>query len=60
MRLGMGKGPALALLMTGPGMSLPNMLAIGKVFGWRKAVVYILLIMFLGTFVGWLSGNFIF
>lgn len=60
MKLGMGKGPALALLLTGPGMSLPNMLAIIKVFGWRKAVVYILLIMSLGTFVGWFTGNLIF
>jgi len=60
MKLGMGKGPALALLLTGPGMSLPNMLAISKVFGVKKAVVYILSIMVLGTFVGWFFGNFIF
>lgn len=59
-KLGMGKGPALALLLTGPGMSLPNMLAITKVFGIKKAAVYILLIMILGTFVGWFFGNFIF
>lgn len=60
MKLGMGKGPALALLLTGPGMSLPNMLAIGKVFGIKKAAVYILLVMVLGTFVGWFFGNFVF
>jgi len=60
MKLGMGKGPALALLLTGPGMSLPNMLAIAKVFGIKKAGVYILLVMILGTFVGWFFGNFIF
>ncbi len=60
MKLGMGKGPALALLLTGPGMSLPNMLAIAKVFGVKKAVSYILLVMVLGTFVGWFFGNFIF
>lgn len=59
MKLGMGKGPALALLLTGPGMSLPNMLAIAKVFGIKKAAVYILLIMILGTFAGWFFGNFI-
>lgn len=59
-KLGMGKGPALALLLTGPGMSLPNMLAIAKVFGIKKAAVYILLVMILGTFVGWFFGNFIF
>jgi uncharacterized membrane protein YraQ (UPF0718 family) len=60
MKLGMGEGPALALLLTGPGMSLPNILAIAKVFGLRKAGVYILLVMVLGTFVGWFFGNFIF
>jgi len=58
-KLGMGKGPALALLLTGPGMSLPNMLAIAKVFSVKKAGVYILLIMILGTFVGWFFGNFV-
>jgi len=60
MKLGMGRGPALALLLTGPGMSLPNMLAIAKVFGIKKAAVYILLVMILGTFVGWFFGNFVF
>lgn len=60
MDLGMGKGPALALLLTGPGMSLPNMLAIFKVFGLKKGSVYIPLITILGTFVGWFTGNFIF
>ncbi len=60
MKLGMGKGPALALLLTGPGISLPNWLAIGKVFGWKKALVYVPLIMVLGTLMGWFFGNFIF
>lgn len=59
-KLGMGKGPALAFLLTGPGMSLPSLLAIGRLFGIKKAVAYILLIMSLGTFVGWFFGNFIF
>lgn len=58
--LGMGKGPALALLLTGPGMSLPNILAIIKVFGIKRGMVYVLLITILGTFVGWFTGNFIF
>jgi len=60
LKLGMGKGPALAFLLTGPGMSLPSMLAIGRLFGIRKAAVYIILIMTLGTFVGWFFGNFVF
>lgn len=58
--LGMGKGPALALLLTGPGMSLPNILAILKVFGFKKGIAYVLLITVLGTFVGWFTGSFIF
>jgi len=60
LRLGMGKGPALAFLLTGPGMSLPNMLAISRLFGIKKAAVYILLIMGLGTFIGWFFGSFVF
>ncbi len=60
MGLGMGKGPALALLLTGPGMSLPNMLAVGRVFGARKAAVYIAMVIILGTAVGWFTGEWIF
>ncbi|HCJ66175.1 MAG TPA: permease [Elusimicrobia bacterium] len=60
MKLGMGKGPALALLLTGPGLSLPNWLAIARVFGVKKALVYVPTIVLLGTLVGWFFGNFIF
>jgi len=56
MNLGMGKGPALALLLTGPGISLPNWLAVAKVFGVKKALVYIPTIVVLGTLVGWVAG----
>ncbi len=59
MKLGMGRGPALALLLTGPGISLPNWLAVARVFGWRKAVVYVVTIICLGTVTGWLVGNFV-
>ena len=59
MGLGMGKGPALALLLTGPGLSLPNWLAIARVFGARKALVYVPTIMVTGTLMGWVFGNFI-
>jgi uncharacterized membrane protein YraQ (UPF0718 family) len=59
MGLGMGKGPALALLLTGPGISLPNWLAIARVFGLKKALVYVPVIMFSGTVMGWFFGNFI-
>lgn len=60
MKLGMGKGPALALLLTGPGISLPNWLAISRVFGFKKALVYVPTIIILGTLVGFVFGNFIF
>ena len=56
MNLGMGKGPALALLLTGPGISLPNWLAVARVFGVKKALVYIPTIIILGTLVGWVAG----
>jgi hypothetical protein len=60
MKLGMGKGPALALLLSGPGMSLPNMLAIIKVFGLKKASVYIVTMIILATISGWFWENYIF
>ncbi len=59
MGLGMGKGPALTLLLTGPGLSLPNWLAIARVFGVRQAFVYVPTIIVLGTLIGWLFGNFV-
>ena len=59
MGMGMGKGPALAMLLTGPGLSLPSWLAIGKMFGAKKAVVYVSSIIVLGTVAGWFAGTFI-
>jgi uncharacterized membrane protein YraQ (UPF0718 family) len=59
MKLGMGKGPALTLLLTGPGLSLPNWIAIARVFGLKKAIVYVAAIIVLGTLVGWFFGSFI-
>jgi uncharacterized membrane protein YraQ (UPF0718 family) len=59
MKMGMGKGPALALLLTGPGLSLPNWIAIARVFGIKKSMVYVITIVILGTFVGWFFGNYI-
>ena len=56
LNLGMGKGAALALLLTGPGLSLPNWIAIARVFGKKKALVYIVTIIILGTLVGWVAG----
>jgi len=42
---GMGKGPALALLLAGPALSLPNMLVIRSVMGTRKTAVFVCLVM---------------
>jgi uncharacterized protein len=57
--LGMGIGPAITLLLVGPGISLPNWLAIARVFGVKKAMVYVPVIIIAGTLAGWFFGNFI-
>ncbi len=57
MKMGMGKGPALALLLTGPGLSLPNWIVIARVFGLKKAFVYVPVMIILGTTVGFVYGN---
>lgn len=54
---GMGKGPALALLLAGPALSLPNMLVINSVMGIRKTVVFVSLVIFFSTLLGYLYGN---
>ena len=54
---GMGKGPALALLLSGPALSLPSMLVIRSVIGTKKTLTYILLVVVLSTFVGWIYGS---
>lgn len=59
MDMGMGHGPALTLLLVGPGISLPNWLAIARIFGIKKAMVYVPVIVILGSIVGWFFGNFI-
>ncbi|WP_244147312.1 permease [Desulfonatronovibrio hydrogenovorans] len=55
---GMGQGPALALLLAGPALSLPNMLVIGSVMGLKKTVVFSLIIIVMATFCGLIYGNF--
>lgn len=54
---GMGKGPALALLLAGPSLSLPNMLVIHGVMGTRKTVVYVSLVIVMATLAGFIFGN---
>lgn len=53
----MGAGPALALLLAGPSLSLPNMVVIARVMGLKKAGVYILLVVIISTLVGYLYGG---
>jgi len=54
---GMGKGPALALLLAGPALSLPNMLVIRSVMGTKKTVVYVSLVVVMATFSGIVYGT---
>ncbi|MGD8369075.1 MAG: permease [Desulfobacterales bacterium] len=49
---GMGKGPALALLLAGPALSLPNMIVIGGVLGVKKTVVFCTIIVVMSTIAG--------
>ena len=54
---GMGKGPALALLLAGPAVSLPNLLAIRALIGTRKTLVYLLLVVAMATLTGSIYGR---
>ena len=53
---GMGNGPALALLLAGPALSLPNMLVIRSVMGTKKTVVYVMLVIVMSTICGMIFG----
>ena len=55
---GMGKGPALALLLAGPALSLPNMLVIRTILGNQKTLVYCSLVVVMATITGYIYGNF--
>jgi uncharacterized membrane protein YraQ (UPF0718 family) len=55
---GMGKGPALALLLAGPALSLPSMLVIRGILGTQKTVVYCSLVVVMATLTGWVFGTF--
>jgi len=54
---GMGKGPALALLLAGPALSLPNMLVIRSVMGTQKTIVYVSLVIIMATISGLIYGS---
>jgi hypothetical protein len=53
---GMGQGPALALLLAGPALSLPSMLVINSYLGPRKTLAYVGLVVVMATATGWLYG----
>jgi uncharacterized membrane protein YraQ (UPF0718 family) len=55
---GMGKGPALALLLSGPALSLPSMLVLRSIMGTKKTAVFVGLVIVLSTFTGWVYGAF--
>ncbi|MFA6350633.1 MAG: permease [Candidatus Omnitrophota bacterium] len=53
---GMGKGPALALLLAGPALSLPSMLVLRSIMGTKKTVVYVALVIVMATISGMIFG----
>jgi len=55
---GMGKGPALALLLAGPALSLPNMIVLRSIMGTKKMLVYISLVVVMSTITGMIYGRF--
>ena len=55
---GMGNGPALALLLAGPALSLPSMLVIKSIIGWKKTIVYVSLVVIMATITGMIFGAF--
>jgi uncharacterized membrane protein YraQ (UPF0718 family) len=54
--LGMGRGPALALLLAGPSLSLPSMIVLIGIMGWKKAGAYIILVVIMATITGMVFG----
>ena len=56
MKLGMVKGPALALLLAGPALSLPNLLVIRSIMGTKKAGIFIVLVILMATITGIIFG----
>jgi hypothetical protein len=56
---GMHNGPALALLLAGPSLSLPNMLVIRKVLGTSRTIVYVSLVILYSTIAGLIFGSLI-
>jgi uncharacterized membrane protein YraQ (UPF0718 family) len=56
MELGMGKGPALALLLAGPSLSLPAMFTLTKIMGFKKMITYVGIVVVMATITGYIFG----
>ena len=56
MGAGMGKGPALALLLAGPALSLPSILVIARTIKWKKALAFLGLVVLFSTLAGYIFG----
>jgi len=54
---GLGNGPALALLLAGPALSLPSMVVINSILGFRRTGTYVGLVVVMATVTGWLYGS---
>ena len=53
---GMGKGPALALLLAGPALSVQSMLVLNTIMGWKKTMTYVILVVIMATITGLIYG----
>jgi uncharacterized membrane protein YraQ (UPF0718 family) len=54
--MGMSKGPALALLLSGPALSLPSILVLRNIMGWKKTLTFVALVAVMATFTGYMFG----
>ncbi len=58
MDMGMSKGPALSLLLAGPALSLPSILVLRNIMGWKKTLTFALLVAVMAMFTGYIFGFF--
>lgn len=56
MDLGMNQGPALSLLLAGPAVSIPNLLVVNRIMGFKRTAAYFILVVVMATLTGWLYG----
>lgn len=58
MDLGMNQGPSLSLLLAGPAVSIPNLLVVNRIMGFKRTAIYFILVVIMATLTGWLYGRF--